>query len=617
MRANGRRLDIDILRALAVLAVLFFHFSVPGVGGGFIGVDIFFVISGYLISAHILKDISAGQFRFFAFYARRARRLVPALTATIIFVWVGALVLQPIDAFDETLTQGVSAAAYISNVLFWWQSGYFDTEALSKPLLHTWSLSVEEQFYLFWPLLLLLCARKKLPVVLAFVALLPFLLCEWMMNRDSAAAFFLFPFRIYEFAIGASVLFFRPPKATPWITLGSGLSLAVIVMSATIIHENSRFPGASVLPVCLATAWLIWSRPKILNAQHIANRTLGWLGKISYSLYLVHWPLVVWKDGAMDQGSVFVHATTLMTVSLVLGWLMWRWVEQPMLNSQIKIHRFIWAIPLSIMIATGLWAWGSKPYDWIHADTRSVDQAIAALQPRRAFLPRLIEAEKDKVRAGPVIAVVGDSHAVDMFVALQLTVEDRAQPKLVRELCDPVLLPNDEEFLERHYQDHGNPDVNAAICARANQDLLQRILDTRPEVVVISERWREKAIPFLEETISTLQQHTAANIVILSRNQEFAGPPGRVVSGLKTMEQINDRAWERRVDHASINQELQQIADITGVRFVNRSTMICRAEETSCFYQLNGSFLYIDNSHWTEAGMRFFGEKLLHYILHD
>ncbi|MBK6736527.1 MAG: acyltransferase [Haliea sp.] len=198
-----RRTDIDLLRAFAVLAVILFHFEVPGFDGGFLGVDIFFVISGYLITAHIREQLSDGTFTFSQFYARRIRRLMPALVAIFVITSITSLLVFPRDLLLDFAHSQLASALYVSNIYFWSVADYFDTSSYLKPLLHTWSLSVEEQFYLFWPLCLFFVGVRHTRWFIVVAGVLSLIAAEIGYEVSATATFFMFPFRIFEFAIGA------------------------------------------------------------------------------------------------------------------------------------------------------------------------------------------------------------------------------------------------------------------------------------------------------------------------------------------------------------------------------------------------------------------------------
>ena len=317
---------IDGLRCVAVMAVLLFHFGVPGLGGGYVGVDIFFVISGYLISSIIIGEmVSTGEFNFRNFYARRVRRILPALIATLLvtsaFAWV---ILTPADlvAYGKSL---VASAVSLSNLQFWSESGYFDTASQTKPLLHTWSLSVEEQFYLVWPALLYLCHRffGKRGLFWGIVAagLLSFLANYVAVTRQGIGyrsdLFFLPHFRVFEFAIGA-MGFYVIRKLPSSRAVQEGLlavGIGLIVYSIVALEEGDVFPYVNAIAPCIGTLLVIAARESSAARLLLGNPVAVWIGKISYSLYLTHWPVVVFAGQYMTAS----HWTTRFAIMAVLS----------------------------------------------------------------------------------------------------------------------------------------------------------------------------------------------------------------------------------------------------------------------------------------------------------
>lgn len=300
------RADIDGLRAIAVLSVVIFHLGVPGMAGGYVGVDVFFVISGYLITSIIRGKLTTDRFQLSDFYLRRIRRLIPPLLATIAATTVAAaFILSPFDLVSYSRS-AVAAVFSLSNFVFFFESGYWDTASELKPLLHTWSLGVEEQFYLFWPALLIVLHRWghriSFATALVFLTIASACLCIGYSYINPSAAFYLFPFRVFQFSAGALVIFiapwlarqaFLPPRLTGTLLVGAGL--ASILLSIFTFNAETLFPGwAVLLPTLGSVAVLLGGCLPIggLASRVLENRVSLWLGRVSYSLYLVHWPIV-------------------------------------------------------------------------------------------------------------------------------------------------------------------------------------------------------------------------------------------------------------------------------------------------------------------------------------
>ena len=338
------RRDIDGLRAIAVLAVIAFHAFPQILPGGFVGVDVFFVISGYLISGIILKSLRQGNFSLSEFYARRIRRIFPALlTVLIACLLMGWYVLLE-DEFEQLGKHVAAGAAFVANFAFWSEAGYFDLNAELKPLLHLWSLGIEEQFYIFWPLLLLVTYRKSIFSLTAAIAVAAFIL-NIGLTRSSAVAAFYFPFaRAWELMLGALLAYWRefgPPRAR-WISdrrfkveLRDRNALAWIgvfglLVSFVIVDRYSAFPGWWVVLPTLSAATLIAVGPATTFNKHVlANPIAVWIGLVSYPLYLWHWPLLSFVR--IINAGKHLRLLELVAVgsSFALAWATYRFIEQP------------------------------------------------------------------------------------------------------------------------------------------------------------------------------------------------------------------------------------------------------------------------------------------------
>ncbi|MEO7974964.1 MAG: acyltransferase, partial [Thermoanaerobaculia bacterium] len=332
---DGYRPEVDGLRAVAVLVVLLFHAGVPGFRGGFVGVDIFFVISGYLITRLILGELEGERFRFARFYGRRARRLFPAMFVTLGATFVASLFILSPAHLEEASLSLVHALLSVSNVLFWSLAGYFDTAAETKPLLHTWSLGVEEQFYLLWPISVVLAyrwrGRRGVLALIAVVGLASLAAAEIAAGRAPEAAFFLTPFRMCELALGGLCLWIeRSPAIRGWRREGFTLGgLALIAYAVAAFSPGHRFPGLAAMVPCGGAALVLFGGRGRIASALLANRLAVGIGLISYSLYLVHWPLfVLSRYGRADEPTA-LSRVTIIAVALLLATAIYFFVEQP------------------------------------------------------------------------------------------------------------------------------------------------------------------------------------------------------------------------------------------------------------------------------------------------
>lgn len=331
------RPDIDGLRAVAVVAVLLYHVGFGAIPGGFVGVDIFFVISGFLITKIIHDQCAQGRFSYVEFYRRRALRILPALIVVLLFVLVvGSRVLPPSD-YLGTGKAAVAASTFVSNFYFWRVGGYFDTELKLNPLLHTWSLAVEEHFYLFLPLLFLFAwrfGRRVVQGAIALALLVSLVMSAIFVHRYGDEVFYFSPFRAWELAVGSILAVCQIPaiRRRALREFVAVVSLMMLVVPCLLYGKTTVFPGLSAIPPVLGTALLIHigSGGGSVVTRALSTKVFLFFGVISYSLYLWHWPLVVFAKFALgwdgQGGSV---GWILVPLSVLAAFLSWRFVEQP------------------------------------------------------------------------------------------------------------------------------------------------------------------------------------------------------------------------------------------------------------------------------------------------
>ncbi|MGH6871581.1 MAG: acyltransferase family protein [Rhizomicrobium sp.] len=436
--AGGRyRADIDGLRAVAVLPVIFYHFGVPPFSGGFVGVDVFFVISGFLITALIHAEMGDGRFSILNFYERRVRRILPALYAVVAFTLAGAtLVLFP-DALVAYAKSLVATAGFVSNFQFWSETSYFGVIAAQKPLLHTWSLAVEEQYYVVFPLLLLLLRRsRRLLIWLLALLVLSLAASIWAVAAAPVSAFYLLPFRFWELLLGGVLAVGRFPAPGNAVARNAiaALGLALIGWGVFALTGTSPFPGLNAVPSCLGTALLIYAgtgEATLVNAA-LATRGPVFVGLISYSLYLWHWPLLVFAKYAAPMGALNPLATVLLiALSFALAILSWRFVERPFRgrNGLLSRNRLfaLAATMIAVFAAAGAILWIGKGLPQRYSPPV---RAILAVEeaPKgseiRCFSrsPRAVAAgnlcKVGDAAAPPTFLVWGDSHSQALLPAI-------------------------------------------------------------------------------------------------------------------------------------------------------------------------------------------------------
>lgn len=332
------RRDIDGLRCLAVLPVVLGHAGLPGFSGGFVGVDIFFVISGYLITGILVKEISTSTFSIAHFYERRVRRILPALFAVLaVCIAFGWFSLPP-DRYESLSKSALATLFFISNIWFWRKTGdYFGPSAELEPLLHTWSLAVEEQFYIVFPLFLwLVAARGRVAMIatILFVSLASLSLSIWATAAEPVANFFLTPTRVWELGLGALLALgsFPATQSKFMVETVATLGVVMIVASVVLFSSATPFPGLAALPPCLGAVAIIWAGSQRASAvgRLLSLPIIVWFGLISYSLYLWHWPVLV--AVRMLNRSIEIPpglAAIAIALSVVLAFASWRFIERP------------------------------------------------------------------------------------------------------------------------------------------------------------------------------------------------------------------------------------------------------------------------------------------------
>ena len=429
------RPDIDGLRALAVTSVLLFH-AFPGlVPGGFVGVDIFFVLSGYLISTLILRELAAGQFSLRHFYARRVRRIFPALCLVMTFsLGYGWLVLTSVE-YEQLGRHVASGAAFLANFMFWREAGYFDNAADTKPMLHLWSLSIEEQFYVFWPLLLLLFWRSRLNLAGLFSLLIGASLVYslWLAGRDIVADFYSPLSRFWELMLGGLVAYLGRTgclESKFWAQWAAWLGLILLMAALALTHQGLAFPGYWALLPTIGTALVLAAgMHAYLNRAVLASKPMVWVGLISYPLYLWHWPLLSMARIVESETPDAVTRAVLLVLSVGLAWLTYRFMERPIRLGQPGK----WAVPLLglwmvIIFIAGHNINRQHGFQFRHHDLLNADPATMVIGADRDKLKRgcLLSPEQQSGvdwcwsdgRSRPSYMVLGDSKGEALFYGL-------------------------------------------------------------------------------------------------------------------------------------------------------------------------------------------------------
>lgn len=609
------RADIDGLRTLAVLPVVLFHSGLVLFSGGFVGVDIFFVISGFLITSIIRDDIEAGRFSILKFYERRARRILPALmfmtVLTSIFIYILFLPNYLIDFAKSML----SMALFVSNMYFWKFSGYFDSSAQLRPFLHTWSLSVEEQFYIFMPVAMLLLYRFRSSVrmtifILAAVASLA--LSILATSVAPTANFFLLPTRSWELLCGALLAIGRPahPKSPMLVNALALLGLAGVLVPVFVYTESTPFPGFAALPPCLGAALLIYTGQ---DSNSFIGRILSTapfvgIGRISYSLYLAHWPVVVILRYVTLREPTLMDATVIIVLSFALAVFSWRYVERPFRTPELVKSRgavFSWSaasLGFLCLVSVGTIMTKGLPGRYpgfnsriaaVSGEASGTDGVDLTWRNGTCFFEN-DEHYKDwkpepcvlNPGMGNTTLLWGDSYAAHYIPGLVLN-----QAALGAEVylytyagCPPI-------FAYKSYARVG--------CSNFNQRVLALIDELKIKNVVLSARWidlRHRGLDLLGDTIKELKDK-GVQVTVIGHSPLFVTDV-KVIDFRKSEPTEMTAAWPSVV-REEFNETLRRNA--TGADlFIDPLDHLCKND--LCTYKAGGKLLYGDEGHFSREG---------------
>lgn len=612
------RPDIDGLRAIAIIPVVLFHAGFDLFSGGYVGVDIFFVISGYLITKVICDDISGGGFSYAVFYERRIRRIFPALFAVSLFTAVlAAVLLLPDDLalFGKSL---LATVVFASNIFFYKISGYFSPNAELMPLLHTWSLAVEEQFYIVAPIVLAVSFRLKLGwrVVIAAGLVASLALSAYSVEDYATATFYLLPTRAWELLAGSLVAVGGLPVIRNR-AVAEGLSLlglGLILYAIFAYDHETVFPGpAAVLPV-LGAALLIYAGPaRPLASRLLSTRPFVGIGLISYSLYLWHWPLIVFSNYYLIEPMTPVQGAAVVVASLLAGYLSWRFVEAPFRRppkgSRLASRRTIFALAW----AGGAFLIGGSLVLWLNSgfpgrvspqviaiaaaadDTSPFRQKCHVKEARRFAPGEVCVFPGDLSPDRPIVAVIGDSHAVELSYALAqaLAARDIGVAQLSSSACPAMLgeevprvvqclAQNDERF--RYVID--NPRIRDVVLVGYYQSVIGKI-------------GAERYYAALERAVSALTK--AGKRVIIEGPILVPGVDHPLMLARATMfgrlAEVPALSGAPAQSLDEIKTALATIAGRTGAEVYYPDRTLC--QDGTCAFIRDGMSLYFDSYHLT------------------
>jgi len=634
---SSYRPDIDGLRAVAVLLVMGFHAFPARVSGGFVGVDVFFAISGYLISGLIIRDVRGGTFSLRHFYARRIRRIFPALSVVLVVcLVVGGIVQTPTEYADLGLN-AAAGAAFVSNLALWAQSGYFAAASELKPLLHLWSLGVEEQFYFAWPLtLVFLFARTKRPwIPVTGIALLSFALNVCLVPTSPDAAFYSPVTRLWELLIGGLLAYQaernRSGDALSRAPLGSLatsvsrntsslLGLALVAVAAFAFDGSQPFPGwRAAVPVVGTALTIAAGRGTWINRVVLAHPVPVFFGLISYPLYLWHWPalaLIPVLDIAWSASQERALKLFVLGAAVVAAYLTYRWVERPIRRGNVGSIRTLCAV----MVVPFLTGAGVAVVDWrtnraSNRQQHEIARQLEQLQEQRAGLYRdrrcLLDGDQDEAGFSPECVVEveshpgrgtllwGDSHAAHLAPGIRARGMRSGFAQLSATSCPPIL----------GYSARGRPN-----CARINRWIVEWVREHRPATVLLAASWPSyDGYQGVAGTIRELNALGTPRVVLVGPVISFRERVAVVLARQSTDEHVPERIPSTRLERLrKVDSELKALAARAGAEYVSPLSLAC--DERGCLVAPGGTaarMLVFDQSHLTPVGSKYLVDGLL------
>lgn len=657
---GGYRADIDGLRAIAVGGVLLYHAFPHLLPGGFVGVDVFFVISGFLITRVILDGLNRSSFSIGDFYARRVRRIFPALllvlATCLVFGWHTMLA----EDLAHLGKQAAGGAGFVANLVLWSEAGYFDQASASKPLLHLWSLGIEEQFYLAWPLLLWAAWRSRLPLMPFIIgtAAISFLINLHHQAGNPTAAFYSPLSRAWELMIGGMLAHWSsasgagerawwgarlgmsasgpsPGSAAMLRTACSLLGLGMLAFSLAWINSSMPFPGFRALLPTVGTALLIASGPNTAVARWLlASRPFVWIGMISYPLYLWHWPLLTLARnayGALDD----VERVGLLAAAVVLAWLTWRLVERPLrsaVNGGWKTAGLL--LGMAAVAAFGLVAWKEDgfPSRYPEIIKRATEYDLEAyrkeLRHTVCFMEIGTNAEKyspECVDEGdkPLWVIWGDSSAGSLYTGVRHMQQQAGGMRLAQftsSACPPI----------------ANADMPNPECRFNNAWTLDKIAQLKPDTVLMAAMWHEYDKTNLFDTIAQVRSLGVRRVVLIGPPPSWKDTPSRIVFNLWRDDPLHATPGPRLdygrygmgqgeqtvdgPDYRTSTAEtfLRDLAKRSGSDYISLTEALCNAD--GCLTRADsdsGETFYLDIVHLTPAGSKYTVQLITPQLLND
>ncbi len=636
MTKTNYRPEIDGLRAIAVISVLVFHTFVDILPGGFVGVDIFFVISGYLITQIIFQELQSGTFSLWGFYQRRIRRIFPALLLIFLTCTVlGWIILTPFE-YELYGTHMLAGAGFVPNIIFWREAGYFDKEAITKPLLHLWSLGVEEQFYLVWPLILGLSWKIWKPhpqsvfkVVLTLV-LISLIWSGYQIKHHPIADFYS-PFsRFWELALGGSIAIWvsRPEclklESPFFVMAGFGL----ITFALFGFNTNTPFPGLWALIPCLGSGLLLMANPQSSPLRFVLSHPLMvFIGLISYPLYLWHWPLLSFARILEGQALPNIQKLFLLALSVLLAWLTFRFLEKPIRGSRSSKTAIVLLLCMVLALSFGVVLRKKDGFKHRHEHVLRANPNTMVvgefrgeiLRPCELALPISQELDCFADKREPIkFAMLGDSKAEALYYGLTSVSSEKGHWLLVDGVHPSPLGAGTDPRVQQVFESVSKT-PNIEVIAIANT--LTSLFPLDKNTGLISS---DSPDPFQQLDIWSKQilalENAGKKVVVIIDNPTFPDPTSCIQGGLTSSHFLNQLFTRRANPYCSIAYDqflkgtqpyrawlkaLQQLHP--NLIIFDTSPYLCDVKNNICTITSESNFLYSYSNHISDYAAKKIG----------
>jgi len=613
------RREVDGLRALAVTPVILFHAGFDAFSGGFVGVDIFFVISGYLITSIIIDELRVGKFSIARFYERRVRRILPALflvmAASLPFAWLWLLPSEML-AFSHSL---IAVPTFVSNILFWRESGYFEAEAELKPLLHTWSLAAEEQFYLLFPLVLIFAWKYGTRFVLGllFVLFLGSLaIAQWGATNSPTAAFFLLPTRGWELVLGAFIAFYlsernQPPTSLALNQILGLLGAALIAYSIFAFSHATPFPGFYALIPTIGTALiLLFAWPQTYLGKILSSKIFVGIGLVSYSAYLWHQPLFAFARHRSIEPPGAVQFVILALLTLLLALLTWRFVEQPFRNKQLFTRKtvFLSAFTASILfiaigsigsITQGFLARYPEPDRYL-ASISTIDSGEYVKKRFVNLMLKRFDPDDKRLK----ILIVGDSFAQDLVNAVYeggLINRVQLSTHYIPVHCANLHIEKNNPVIT-HAQ-------NSSACRKIKRSTDPEIASLMKEAdaIWLVSSWRAWQVEYLPPSIAHLENVFKNRVLVFGR-KHFGDVDRKAFLAMSPETRLNAMGVPNQ-PHMETQKIMQSV--VAPEKFIDVDAIFCTEGLRCKLFDESGRLRSFDGAHLTPEGARYLGQRLI------